>query len=206
MGNDRNVEIASGDEGERLLTSHEVGELLQVNPSSVNKWVNEGRITAFRTPGGHRRIRMADLLDFLRRHKMPIPKGIASSVRRRVMIVYDNARNLKALDRLMKLYASQIQLSLISNGIDALVKVGTLKPDVMMIDVLMSGLDGVEVCRRLKANPETERIDVLITSGHLTRELEKRAFSAGARACLRKPVPLETLLIELGVVEHARTT
>ena len=61
---------------ERLLTSHEVGALLQVNPSSVKKWVNEGRIAAFRTPGGHRRIRVADLVDFLHRHAMPIPRPV----------------------------------------------------------------------------------------------------------------------------------
>ena len=48
---------------DRLLTSHEVGDLLQVNPSSVKKWVNEGRIAAFRTPGGHRRIRVSDRRD-----------------------------------------------------------------------------------------------------------------------------------------------
>ena len=49
-------------DADRLLTSHEVGALLQVNPSSINKWVNEGRLAAFRTPGGHRRIRAGDLV------------------------------------------------------------------------------------------------------------------------------------------------
>jgi excisionase family DNA binding protein len=65
---------------DRLLTSHEVGDLLQVNPSSVKKWVNEGRIAAFRTPGGHRRIRVADLVEFLNRHAMPIPRPLAGGV------------------------------------------------------------------------------------------------------------------------------
>ena len=58
---------------ERLLTSHEVGALLQCNPSSVNKWVKEERIPAHRTPGGHRRIRASDLLAFLVKHGMPVP-------------------------------------------------------------------------------------------------------------------------------------
>ena len=44
-----------------LLTSYQVGALLQVNPSSINKWVKDGRIPAFRTPGGHRRIRRLDV-------------------------------------------------------------------------------------------------------------------------------------------------
>ena len=55
------------------LTSHEVGALLQTNPSSINKWVEEGRIEAYRTPGGHRRIRVDHLVAFLTEYKMPIP-------------------------------------------------------------------------------------------------------------------------------------
>ena len=49
-----------------LLTSHEVGVLLQLNASTVVKWVNDGILPAYRTAGGHRRIRSADLLTFLK--------------------------------------------------------------------------------------------------------------------------------------------
>ncbi len=56
---------------DQLLTSTQVGNLLQVNPSSVKKWVNDGHIIAFRTPGGHRRIRASDLVMFLDHHKRP---------------------------------------------------------------------------------------------------------------------------------------
>ena len=65
-------------DNDKLLTSHQVGELLQVNPSSINKWVNDGRIQAFRTPGGHRRIRVADLVAFLEKHKMPVPRTLST--------------------------------------------------------------------------------------------------------------------------------
>jgi excisionase family DNA binding protein len=58
------------------LTSHEVANYTQFNPSTINKWVKENLIPAFRTPGGHRRIKVADLLAFLREHEMPIPKAL----------------------------------------------------------------------------------------------------------------------------------
>src|ERR1700739_1873681 len=94
---------------ERLLTSSEVGALLQVNPSSVKKWVNDGRIAAFRTPGGHRRIRVADLLDFLNRHSMPIPRELAgAATRRRVLIVDDDLITLRALERRLKPYRTRV--------------------------------------------------------------------------------------------------
>ncbi len=78
-------------DADQLLTSHQVGALLQVNPSSVKKWVNEGRIAAFRTPGGHRRIRAADLVEFLDVHKMPIPRPLANASKRRLLVVDDNS-------------------------------------------------------------------------------------------------------------------
>lgn len=61
---------------ETYITSHEAGTLLQSNPSTINKWVKEGRIKAHATPGGHRRIRAADLVAFLAEYKMPIPDGL----------------------------------------------------------------------------------------------------------------------------------
>ena len=186
-------------DAEQLLTSHQVGALLQVNPSSVKKWVNEGRIAAFRTPGGHRRIRAADLVEFLDSHKMPIPRSLAGASNRRLLIVDDNPQNLKALERLLKPHLGRIQLQTTSNGIDALVMVGSFKPNLIVLDVFMPEIDGLEVCRRLKDNPETRNIGVLVASGHLTPEVEASALQAGARRCLQKPIDIGFVLENLGV-------
>lgn len=55
---------------EKLLTSHEVAGLLQVNPTSVNKWAFDSLLHAYRTPGGHRRFKIGDVLAFAERHSM----------------------------------------------------------------------------------------------------------------------------------------
>lgn len=184
---------------DRLLTSHEVGELLQVNPSSVKNWVDEGRIAAFRTPGGHRRIRVADLVEFLDRHAMPIPRKLASVGRRRMLIVDDDAVHLRALERRIKAYKSRVQVELTDNGIDALVLVGSFKPHLIVLDVYMPELDGLEVCRRLKMRADTRSIDVVITSAHLTKAVEENAMAAGALVCIPKPIDLRIILGHLGV-------
>lgn len=186
---------------DRLLSSWEVGDLLQVNPSSINKWVKEGRIPAFRTPGGHRRIRVSDLVQFLDTHKMPIPKALAESAveRRRVLIVDDNERYLRSLSRLFKSHEERLDVRLVDNGIDALVLVGSFRPDVIVLDVFMPGVDGIEVCRRLKERNDTAFMDVIVTSGSLTEEIERRALAAGARRCFSKPLDLKILLAEIEV-------
>ncbi len=184
---------------ERLLTSHEVGDLLQMNPSSINKWVKEGRIVAFRTPGGHRRIRAGDLVDFLTMHKMPIPKLLAPATRRRLLVVDDDAKQLRAIQRWVKPYEPQVELAVSEHGIDALVQVGSFRPHLILLDIFMPELDGVEVCRRLQANPETRHILVIATSGQFTRALEESVLSAGAQRCLPKPIQFRVVLEELGV-------
>lgn len=186
-------------DAERLLTSHQVGALLQVNPSSVKKWVNDGRIVAFRTPGGHRRIRAADLVDFLMRHDMPIPSSLAAVSRRRMLVVDDDPIALRALGRRLKAHQSRVQVELADNGIDALVRVGSFKPHLMVLDVFMPEIDGVEVCRRLKLNNETRDIGVIVTSAHLTREVETNARAAGALSCEPKPISPKVLLAYLGL-------
>lgn len=67
------VVVAAFPEAEPLFTTHKAAKLLQVDPSSIAAWVDQGKIHAFRTPGGHRRIRRSDLIAFLKHYKMPVP-------------------------------------------------------------------------------------------------------------------------------------
>lgn len=187
---------------ELLLTSHEVGELLQVNPSSVKKWVDDGRIAAFRTPGGHRRIRVADLLDFLNRHEMPIPRRLAAASKRRLLVVDDDAMALRALERRLRPYRGRVEMELTQNGIDALVLVGSFKPHLIVLDMFMPDLDGVEVCRRLKLKPHTRDIGVIVTSAHLTPSVAANARAAGALGSVPKPIDLKVLLEHLGLQQN----
>lgn len=62
---------------ETYITTHQAAEFIQVNPSSINKWVKEGRIECYRTPGGHRRIQAGNFVSFLTAHEMPVPAAFA---------------------------------------------------------------------------------------------------------------------------------
>jgi excisionase family DNA binding protein len=179
---------------DQLLTSSEVGELLQVNPSSVKKWVDDGLLLAFRTPGGHRRIRAVDLVSFLVRHDMPIPAALQDAAKKRLLIVDDETDQLKALARSLKRFADRVEVTTTSNGIDALVLVGSFHPHAVLLDVYMPGIDGLEVCRRLKKNAATKDVSVYVVSGNFTSSLEQKALEAGAVQCLSKPVDVRTVL------------
>lgn len=62
-----------------LLSTHQVAQLLQMDPSTISKWIDKGHITGFATPGGHRRVRVAELKEFLTSFKMPIPAQLGGA-------------------------------------------------------------------------------------------------------------------------------
>jgi excisionase family DNA binding protein len=179
---------------EQFLTSSEVGDLLQVNASSVKKWVDDGLLVAFRTPGGHRRIRAADLVQFLDAHKMPIPRHLRDSARRRLLIVDDDLAQLKALARAFKREGERIEVVTTGNGIDALVLVGSFQPHFVLLDVYMPDVDGLEVCKRLKKNPKTQSINVIVVTGHINASIKRKALEAGALDCVAKPIDIDALV------------
>ena len=186
-------------DADRLLTSHEVGALLQVNPSSVNKWVKEGRIAAFRTPGGHRRIRARDLVEFLDGHQMPVPARLQAASRRRLIVVDADQAALKTLEKNLRPYSERVQLLPAASGIDALVQVGLFRPHAIVLDATMDDTDSVEVCKRIKANPETRHITVLLATAHPTVALENKAAAAGATRVVKKPIDPVSLFADLGL-------
>jgi acetolactate synthase-1/2/3 large subunit len=110
-----------------------------------------------------------------------------------VIVVDDDPAVLRAIGRRLR-HNEDIELILIDNGIDALIQIGAARPALVIMDVYMPGLDGIEACRRLKANPGTRDITVVLASGAMTPELASRAREAGAARAVAKPIDVPALL------------
>ena len=86
------------------------------------------------------------------------------------------------------------------DGTDGLAQAQRIHPDVILLDVRMPGLDGYEVCRGLKENPETMTIPVIFVTGVQDAPLNHLAFQVGGVACLTKPLRREALVAVIEAV------
>ena len=168
------------------LTTGQAARHCQVSIPALKRWVWDGRLVAFKTPGGHHRIELREFQRFLQQHGMP--EYPARPAEASILIVDDNGAVVDALVEFLASHPRGFKVETATDGYEALLKVGGFKPSVLILDVAMPLLDGIEVCRRLKANPETRTIKILGVTGYPDRI--PALMKAGADACLTKPLNL----------------
>src|SRR5262245_5491013 len=115
----------------------------------------------------------------------PVPNG-----RARLLVVDDEEANRKLLNRLL---SSEYDVLTASDGEEALALLERLDVDVVLLDVRLPGMDGFEVCSRLKRMERTRLVPVVLVTGHGAREHRIRGIHAGANDFLTKPFDAEEL-------------
>lgn len=111
---------------------------------------------------------------------------------RRVMVVDDDALTRDVLDAVLDL--DEYDVTTVPDGGTALEHAAQEPPDVVILDIMMPGLDGFEVCRRLKGDPATAGVAVVLLTARVDDEARAEAGRCGADAFLTKPFsPLELI-------------
>jgi excisionase family DNA binding protein len=180
------------------LTPNEVAELLMVNPVTVRQWAARGLLRSLTTPGGHRRFLLSDVEEFARsRGATPVARN--SGRPDRILIVDDDPNVGRLIAGLIQERDARVETEIARDGFEAGVKVESFRPHALVLDLMMPGMDGFEVCRRLRARPTLNHIRIVAVTGFASPENVDRVLAAGADACLPKPLDSERLLLELGL-------
>ncbi len=170
-----------------FFTTFEIAEICEVNPTTVQNWVKEKKLKAYLTPGGHRRVRREDLVSFMREFGMPLPTELMDD-RVSIVIVDDDEAIRKLLTSIIKRRNDSIDVWTAENGVEALLLIGECKPDLVILDVMLPGMDGVEVCKQLKSNPATSKVRIAAITGIHDPEIKARVLKAGADLFFTKPL------------------
>jgi len=117
--------------------------------------------------------------------------GQTASMSARILIVDDMLANLRLMEA--KLSAEYYEVATASNGEDALALAQRWLPDLVLLDVMMPGMDGYEVCSALKASRETEHVPVVMLTALGDADARVRGLEVGADDFLTKPVEDGTL-------------
>lgn len=180
------------------LTPNEVAELLMVNPVTVRQWAARGLLRSLTTPGGHRRFLLNDVEEFARsRGSTPVARRTGRPDR--ILIVDDDPTVTRQIADLIEERDEDVETEVARDCFDAGVKVESFRPHALVLDLMMPGIDGFEVCRRLRARPSMNHIRIVAVTGFPSSESVDRILAAGADACLPKPLDGERLLTELGL-------
>jgi putative two-component system response regulator len=113
----------------------------------------------------------------------------------KILIVDDEERNLKLLGVILSNYGYAFETA--KNGIEALEKTQSYKPDLILLDIMMPEMDGYETCRRLRENPETQYIPIVMITALADQDSKIRGLEACANDFLTKPVDKTEVIVRV---------
>lgn len=184
---------------ETFLTPGQVAKLLMVSPAALRIWAEKGKIKALTTPGGHRRFLQSEVNRFATERGLTIhDKG---KKKLSILIVDDDIQFASFLNRLLKKHSDLVDVAVANNGFNAGIKVNELKPDVILLDLMMPGLDGFDVCQKIKTSKLTSHTRVIAMTGFPSAANVERILSLGAEICFSKPIDSKELLNQIGIKE-----
>jgi excisionase family DNA binding protein len=188
-----------------IFTVFQASKYCNVSPKTIINWIEAGHINAYKTVGGHRRVKKPDLEDFMKKQGIPIPQEEVVDERKRILIVDDDAIIVETIVQALEEEEYDYELISASDGFEAGLQVNHFKPHLLILDIMMPDIKGYEVCRKIKSSEETKDTKIIVLSAYLDDEKFKKMREYGADLCFSKPYPLPQLKEEvarlLGLIE-----
>ena len=193
-----------------FCSTKDAASLLGVSHRTVQLWVENGTLQAWKTAGGHRRITMASVNKLVSaRHDAtaaPLPAAAAPAKpagpqRKRVLLVDDDSTLLRLYELEMSGWGLPLDIIKAQNGFEALIRIGEQRPDLLVSDLNMPGMDGFRMIRTLRGDASYDSMTIIVVSG-LDRSTVASMGLPSNIAIFPKPVPFAQLR---AAVEQALT-
>lgn len=176
-----------------LMTTREAGEKLGVAVRTVQLWVEAGLLPAWRTAGGHRRIARGAVEALMAERSLVFkPKAPHSGTPEallRVLVVEDDPTMLRLTTQVMAAWKLPLDLYTATNGFEGLLRMGEMRPDLIITDLNMPGMDGFQMLQALKQpGSGYESLKVVVISALNAHEVAQGGGLPADVPFLAKPV------------------
>ncbi|WP_018605615.1 response regulator [Uliginosibacterium gangwonense] len=182
--------------GEKLdrefCSTREAAVRLGVSLGTVQQMVENGLLDAWKTSGGHRRIRVGSVEAFLRRHQTGNITG-GSSGGLRVLIAEDDRLMQALYEKTVGTWDMPIEVKIVASGFEGLMEIGRNPPDLLVADLIMPDLDGFAMVRKLRADPQLANMDIIVVTGLSPEDIEEQGGLPADVLVYAKPIPFREL-------------
>jgi excisionase family DNA binding protein len=163
-------------------------KLLGLSVGTIQTLVEKNELQAWKTQGGHRRISMPSIRDYQKKHNMLMSPGESREYRLRVLLVEDDPVTRDMVRDFCNRCEMPVDCTAMSSGLEALIDMASIQPDVLIADLNMPGVDGFELLRTLKHSTQFQRmtclvISSLVTGGHRGPRRLARGHDLHGQAC-----------------------
>ncbi len=182
---------------EDTLTVFTASKYCNVSPKTIINWVDAGHIKAYRTIGGHRRIKKDDLESFMKNQGIPIPEKEEIRNHKKILVVDDDLIIVESIVQALEEDEYNYEVISAADGFEAGLQINHFNPDLLILDIMMPDIKGYEVCKKIKESDDTKHIKIIVLSAYLDEEKFKQMEENGADVCFSKPLPLAKLKEEV---------
>lgn len=182
------------------LSLGKVAKRCNVSRTTVYRWIIGGHLKAYSLPSGHFRVKPDDLAEFCRSFNMPDVLTVGTKRKPvgdklNVLIADDHPDVVLLLKKITERYLPDAAIHEAVNGVDTVIAVGTIQPQLMLLDIMMPGMDGFAVLQELLRRPELAHSKVVVVSAYepFDRVEELARLNPQIVNCVRKPVSVEAL-------------
>lgn len=169
-------------------------KVLGLSVATVQALVEKGEIEAWKTLGGHRRIAIHSINAYLVKNSPQLARADTDpSSRLRVLLVEDDTATRELYQIYFDAWDLPVDCTWMPSAIEALMDIASMRPDLLITDLTMPGVDGIEMLKALKRNQQLSDMQIIVISGLPAEAIEARGGLPPHAHLMQKPVKFDWL-------------
>ncbi|MGC8729347.1 MAG: response regulator [Elusimicrobiales bacterium] len=175
------------------FTTFQISKICGVYPTTVINWINQGKLKAYVTPGGHHRVTYEELISFLKEYNFPIPKELLTT-KKKIYVVDDDEIFVRLVSKIFLKKKDLFDIFTFKDGYEALMNIKNDMPDLVVIDLVMPVMDGPTFCKKIKSEEEFKNIKIIAVTGEVLTEAKIQELKKITDGVFKKPIEPEEFL------------